>query len=488
MCRPRSFKLLALTSCVLLTLFGCGGHRDKPQYSTSVSPATSGTGSTTSGTGSTNTNTNTSTATLDVAATTSGAVADSKMVADVVALTVTLAATGTDPVEITEINVTAKGTIDESTALGELKIVGDDNANGALDQGEQTLTSVAAPAFPADDATITVALSNPLQIAAGASVSLLVTVDATAGPQAALALIGKTIELEISAAGDVVATSNGQAITATPTGFPISQAPTALYVHDHLLLSEIVRMPGSGEYIELFNPTAQPIDLSDVYLTDSTNLATAPTWNYHLLPTGTGFQPVDPNNDFIVRFPAGASIAPGQAITVAMDATGFQTLYGQLPDYFLRNGAGAAVAMLSDDGQNPPTWAAPGTGIRGGLTDGGEPVILFRWDGQTDLVQDLDYIFYGTESASNTRVFKDPSLTVDGPDADTNPSAYLADTDTINQTPFAGAGSPNSAIARVEYTEAGETATAGNGITGHDETSEPFDVNFMNAVPTPGAP
>ena len=476
MCRPRSFQLASIATCVLLTLYGCGGNKESNRNGSATAPTTSGTGTTNSGTGTTNSGTgttNSNTTAFDVAATTTAATAESKMVADIVALNFTLAVTGSDPVEITEITIAAKGTTDESTAIGELKLIGDDNANGAFDQGEQALATLAAPAFPADDASVTVALSNPLQIAGGASLSLLVTVDATPGLQSALARIGETIELEITAAGDVVATRNGQSITPTPTSFPIPGIATTLFVHDHLLISEVVRMP------------AQPIDLSNIYVTDTTELSTTPNFRYHNLPTGQDFQP-STTADFIARFPANASIAPGQAITIAMDGTTFETFYTQSADYCLRNPSGTAVAMLGDDGQNPPTWAA--ANINGGLTDSGEPVIIFHWDGQSDLVQDVDYIYYGSSSASNARVEKDPTISIDGPDADTNPSTYLADTPSFTQTQFLAGAFPNSAIARVEFTEAGETATGGNGQIGHDETSEPFDVNFANQAPTPGTP
>ena len=39
---------------------------------------------------------------------------------------------------------------------------------------------------------------------------------------------------------------------------------------DHVLLSEIVVTPTEGEYVEIHNPTAGAIDLSDYYLTDAT--------------------------------------------------------------------------------------------------------------------------------------------------------------------------------------------------------------------------
>jgi hypothetical protein len=46
---------------------------------------------------------------------------------------------------------------------------------------------------------------------------------------------------------------------------------------------------------------------------------------------------------------------------------------------------------------------------------------------------------------------------------------------------------PGSSIERCGV-EAGETTMGGNGITGHDETSENFALSFVvQAMPTPGA-
>ncbi|MFH1843388.1 MAG: hypothetical protein ABIF77_09270, partial [bacterium] len=57
---------------------------------------------------------------------------------------------------------------------------------------------------------------------------------------------------------------------------------------DHLLFSEVVVLDRQGDtdtkYIEIYNPTAVEIDLSDVYLTDATNSTSA--IGYHNIVTG----------------------------------------------------------------------------------------------------------------------------------------------------------------------------------------------------------
>ena len=189
-----------------------------------------------------------------------------------------------------------------------------------------------------------------------------------------------------------------------------------------------------------------------------------------------------------VMYPPGSTIAPGQTITVATDGADFETTYGAPADYAMRDPAGGAQQMLTPDTSNPPVWSpTPNASTGGVLTNSGEPTILFRWDGTSDLVQDLDYVFYGTASAANQRVDKS-GVMIDGPDADTTPGAYLAETAAFQQPDIVLAAAPNTSVTRISFTEAGETQTGGNGITGNEETSEPFDTNFASGVPTPGAP
>src|SRR5689334_14583695 len=85
-----------------------------------------------------------------------------------------------------------------------------------------------------------------------------------------------------------------------------------------LLLSEVSLAPTPGELIEVYNPTAAPVTLTYYFLTDVPS--------YFRLPSGG--QTID-SNDFIARFPTGATIAAGDAIVVALDTTAnFTTQYG----------------------------------------------------------------------------------------------------------------------------------------------------------------
>ena len=229
------------------------------------------------------------------------------------------------------------------------------------------------------------------------------------------------------------------------------------------LLTEVVLTPNAGEMIELFNPSSDRIDLSTYYLTD--------TGNYFRLPAGG--VAVDAS-DFVVRFPAGASIPARSAITVAIDtAASFQAHYGVAPTFSIASGTMVGVAV----------------GTMPTLTNGGELVALFHWDGQGDLVEDVDLVLAGVPSAANGIVDKS-GVMIDGPDADTTPTAYKADARTI--PPQASAPGVGLSTKRIRL-EAGHELQlgTGNGVTGDDETSEDtsatWDTTATFSEPTPGA-
>ena len=230
-----------------------------------------------------------------------------------------------------------------------------------------------------------------------------------------------------------------------------------------LILTEISLAPNGGELVELFNPTATAVTLRNYYLTD------VPT--YFRLPAAA--QVVE-SSDFIVRFPAGATIGPGAVVTVAMDtAANFMTATGVAPTFSI---AGGTVEDVASNG------AAT-------LTNGGEPVVLFYWDGASDRVTDVDIMIAGAPSAGNALVNKS-GVVVDGPDADTTGSAYATDAMTITGQ----AAVPGSALSTKRLVlETGSTEIQvgnGNGVMGQDETSEQtattWDAAAFTAL-TPGA-
>jgi cysteine-rich repeat protein len=243
----------------------------------------------------------------------------------------------------------------------------------------------------------------------------------------------------------------------------------------HLIITEVVTRPAGAEMIEIWNPGPFAIALSDYLVSDSHLYYEIASGSF---ATGSG-------TDFAARFPDGAMLEPGRYAVVALgNASGgspsFATTYGKAPDFELRPTANQAT----DDPSVPNMVAVGGAsiGANASLTDGGEPIVLFFYDGG-DHVSDVDYLYYGAASASNPMVDKT------GVAAGT--WIYLADTPAGAQRAIAAAGETGS-IHRCLYAEAHETAAQGNGMTGHDETSEDaalaFAIGTGAAQRTPGGP
>jgi len=183
-----------------------------------------------------------------------------------------------------------------------------------------------------------------------------------------------------------------------------------------LLITEVVVTPTTGEFIEIHNSGAIPVDLTNVYLTDAT-YSNGGTYYYQIVTDGGGGGPEFA--DFHVRFPSGAMIAAGAYQTVALNGSAdFINAYGVNPTYKIFNDGVV-------DSITPMLEARPGsTDENNSGLSGGEVVILYSWDGNTDLVQDLDYVLWGdkVEAVDKTGV------SIDGPDADATTSTYLNDT------------------------------------------------------------
>jgi hypothetical protein len=236
---------------------------------------------------------------------------------------------------------------------------------------------------------------------------------------------------------------------ATPDG----RLDGAIANQRHLLLTEITLTPTGAEFIEITNPGPQPVDLTNYYLSDN--------GNYFKLPLGA---PAISQGDFIVQFPAAATIAAGGVITIATgSAAAFTTAYAAAPTYSI-----ADATMLQTVITGTPS-----------LTDGGEIVVLFEWDGTSMLVKDVDIMLAGAPSAINGLVSK--SGVTQGA------STYATDLETLaNQAsaPVAGTSTKRIAAEAGHETQIG----AGNGIFGDDETSEDTAATWDSAftAPTPG--
>ncbi|HSO26438.1 MAG TPA: ExeM/NucH family extracellular endonuclease, partial [Anaerolineales bacterium] len=250
---------------------------------------------------------------------------------------------------------------------------------------------------------------------------------------------------------------------------PVTQPP--------LLLTEIVVTPTGGEFIEIYNPGSAAVDLSNVYLTDAT-YASGGTYYYNL-PTGANAGG-GAFTDFNARFPDGASNDPGDYKTVALNgAVNYATAYGTNPTYEL-------YELVIEPAVPNMREALPGSiNNQGGLTNAGEVVVLYTWDGASDLVADLDYAVWGAKAEAVDKT----GVAIDGPDADTDASPYLNDTPIASQAVVAAAAHPlGGSFQRQDLAEGAEVKTGGNGLTGHDETSEDADVTWCSpTTATPGA-
>ncbi len=257
------------------------------------------------------------------------------------------------------------------------------------------------------------------------------------------------------------------------TNCPEPQGPPAA---PQLLLTEVRVTPTTGEFIEIYNPTGATIDLSNVYLTDAT-FAGGSTYYYNIVTGanagGGGF------GDFHARFPAGATIAAGAYQTIALTGSAdFVAAYGAAPTYELFDDGTA-------NGEQQMLEATAGSiNNQGGLSNSGEVVILYYWDGVSDLVADLDYAVWGDKAEAVDK----SGIALDGPDADANPTAYQADTAIAAQDIIAGGShAGGDSWQRDDLTEGAEIQSGGNGTTGSDETSEDLSNTWCASAPTPNA-
>jgi hypothetical protein len=246
---------------------------------------------------------------------------------------------------------------------------------------------------------------------------------------------------------------------------------------EEILLTEIVVTPTGGEFVEIYNPTGSAIDLSDFYLTDAT-FAGGGTYYYNIVTGsnagGGGF------SDFLARFPDGASIGAGEYQTIALAGSDdFFSEYSANPTYELFEDGSSSDAIPN------MREGLPGSiNGQGGLTNSGEVVVLFYWDGQSDLVTDVDYALWGDKDEAVDKT----GVAIDGPDVDSDTSSYQADTAITSQDILAsGSHFSGNSWQREDLTEGTEVTSGGNGVNSEDETSEDLSNTWCEAVPTPGA-
>jgi len=226
---------------------------------------------------------------------------------------------------------------------------------------------------------------------------------------------------------------------------------------DHIIFTQITITPDEAEVIAIHNPTGETLNLSDYYLSDAEYSVT--NSHYYNLPTGNDYWS-GYSSDFIARFPD-IDINSGQTLMISLqDSSSFNSYYSYNPDLTLTDDMLDAVDGQSTIGSSANLGAY-------------EVLILFKWDGDSlSLIQDVDYFYWGDSQG----------LALYGIDKTGIPT-YEDDTPfNIQANNILEAHDLDYSYVRKSTTETGENGPSnnitGNGITGHDETSEIFNQSW----------
>ena len=205
---------------------------------------------------------------------------------------------------------------------------------------------------------------------------------------------------------------------------------------DHLIFNRICITPDESEMIEIYNPLNESVDLSNYYLSDSDK--------YYQWINGESIG----NFDFLIKFPSGSSIdSQGTYVITTQSNADFSDSYDFMPDLSLVD----SDLEIFDSGINP------------NLSGSEEMLILFYWDGISSIVQDVDYFLWGDYDKGFSKT------TTEGyPYNDT----LLEEQIFIRN--YGLSDFYDSLYVRLDINEYDEIQSNGNGITGHDETSENF--------------
>jgi len=231
----------------------------------------------------------------------------------------------------------------------------------------------------------------------------------------------------------------------------------------HVVISEVAPRGGgagagsdSSEYIEIYNPTTRSVRFDDKYISDDIGYPRVVNGPYLAVNT----------SDWTLRFPPGTSLSPGRTIVLCVTKAGYFGSGMPVPaataQYFLEmkdsNGNPADDMIIKTTNSAFPVT---GGNLTNPSTTNGEWVVLFCWNGTSDLVCDIDYASWGANSASNPKMDKS-GLTIDGPDAGAVASAYNPDTPAASQTNLGTALTKPNTFQRVGG-EIGEITVGGNG-------------------------
>jgi len=214
-----------------------------------------------------------------------------------------------------------------------------------------------------------------------------------------------------------------------------------------LLLIQVVTQPNEAESISIYNPTSSPIHLNNYYICDDEE--------YYKMQTEGDLSPSSSSSGFTARFPA-TLIDPFDTLVIVFNEN-YSNFYGTdfIPDLFL---------FGSDEFSMLETEAGSIGFGNNRIGEASELIILFYWDGyQNSLIKDVDYIIWGSYQNGINKTGIGDYL------PDSAPSdQFINDFDI--ETYYAFSRTANSEIS--------EFQSGGNGITGHDETSENFQQSW----------
>ncbi len=294
----------------------------------------------------------------------------------------------------------------------------------------------------------------------------------------------------------VEATSSGGTTAVWPVHAPIGaltavfgEAPDPSDGPVHLLLTEVRYY--SSNFVEIHNPFAFDVELDDYYLSDALYYAQSGYWNVTRTDASTSNVGGGNYGDFVARFPAGATLLAGASITVAVEGSdAFSAEYSLLPSYELyedgteeddvEDMVAPYTGAIVGDGSNDPFFTPVNEG-----NGQGEVIVLFYWDGETDLVTDVDMLGWGY---GNNSLVDKSGVSVDGPDADTVPTAFQDEIGLATSRNMTVQLSDGFSYHRTNLNETGETTAGGNGPGGHDETSEDFNDTWSVLEVDPATP
>ena len=217
---------------------------------------------------------------------------------------------------------------------------------------------------------------------------------------------------------------------------------------DHLIFSKICIAPNAAQMVQIYNPTPDAINLNDgsgsYYLTDGANPSTDKY--YYNITSGENFWS-ESTSDFFIEFPENTIIESDSYLTISMhDSEIYNGYYDSSPDLSLYEIAG------EDSYYNFEAISVLGPS---------ESLILFFWDGSSSTVKDVDYFLWG----NNTYAIDKSGVDGYFPDTPVDLQTYIEEAD------------ENFSYSRLSNEEFEEN-TSGNGITGHDETSENLSLSW----------